>query len=241
MLHKQTVIFDLGGVLVREAEVNLHKAQSEKLQALLNGQLPRVRIFNRAFEFVALVGGSDYKVPWILGTVSGNEVVTVIKENIDKAEFDSFFNDPYERALIKHGIEFIVVPELLVELTDIMHEGLEFVKKCKAHGIEVVIISNWDPESFVLLKASIPDLFNLFDEKNIIIPQMAGVTKPAVQIYDYTIKNLGLDVSQCFFIDDSKANAEGARSCGITSVHHKNWHETERELVLCGLMVKNPN
>jgi len=101
-LPQQAVIFDLGGVLLREAEVNLHKANSDALKLLLGDNLPQIRIFNRAFEFAALFCGSDCKTGWILGTISGKEIVDKIKENIDNVEHDNFFRDEHERSLIKH-------------------------------------------------------------------------------------------------------------------------------------------
>lgn len=239
MIQQQAVIFDLGGVLLREAEVNLHRAQSENLQRILADKPQAIRIFNRAFEFAALLCGAQCKYGWILGTVSGHEIVSKIKENIDKQEHDGFFQNHYERGLIKHGIEFVVLPDLLVDLTETIHEGLEFVKKCKSSGIKVSIISNWDPQSFEILKTKIPELFSLFDETLIIIPQMVGKIKPEWEIYDYTVKKINLDASQVFFVDDSTANVEGAQKYGIKSVHHKNWQETEHELKKQGLKLEN--
>lgn len=95
-----------------------------------------------------------------LGTTSGNHIVNKIKENIDKAEFDKFFNNAHERALIKHGIEFVLMPDLLVKHTEIIHEGFEFIKKCKDNNIKLAIISNWDPESFKIIKNKLPEFFN---------------------------------------------------------------------------------
>jgi FMN phosphatase YigB (HAD superfamily) len=238
MVAKQVVIFDLGGVLLSEAEVNLHKTDSPVLQELLFREQPR-RIFNRAFEFAALLYGKECKSLWILGELSGNEIVTKIKEHIDSSEFDSFFVDEYERLLIKHGIEFILSSKFLVPLTEVVTEGCEFVKKCKKQGIEVAIISNWDPESFTLLKAHLPKFFALFDEQYVIIPQMVGKTKPSTEIYAHMIKVLGVELSECFFVDDSRANVEGAQCYGIKAVHHKNWQDTENQLKMMGLILGN--
>ncbi|MFI5332621.1 MAG: HAD-IA family hydrolase, partial [Candidatus Babeliales bacterium] len=103
--------------------------------------------------------------------------------------------------------------------------------------IEVAIISNWDPASFALLKAHLPEFFNLFNEKHMVIPQMIGKTKPSAEIYEYTVKILGVDPLDCFFVDDSAINVAGAQQCGIKAVHHKNWQDTERELLQIGLML----
>lgn len=235
---EQVVIFDLGGVLLREAEVNLHKAKSVGLKQLLDGDLPKIRIFNRAFEFAALFCGLDCKNDWILGAIFGKQIVDKIKENIDRDEYRSFFKDEYERSLIKYGIEYVLLPDHLVDLTEVVSEGVEFIKKCKSSGIKLAIVSNWDPESFLKIKIKAPELFNLFEEENIIIPQMAGKIKPNVEIYDYAIKKINCDPSDCFFIDDSKTNIEGAENYGIKSVHHKNWQDTEQALKRLGLRLR---
>lgn len=168
----------------------MHKANSKDLQLLFQANLSQIRIFNRAFEFAAFFCGDNCRNEWILGTTSGSNIVNTIKENIDKSEFDKFFNNAHERALIKYGIEFVLMPDLLVEYTEIIKEVFEFVKKCKDNNIKLAIISNWDPGSFKLMRAKLPEFFNLFHEDHIVIPHMLGKTKPALEIYDYTVKNL---------------------------------------------------
>jgi FMN phosphatase YigB (HAD superfamily) len=237
-MKQQIVIFDLGGVLLREAEQNLHKAPSESLQKILAGELPKLRIFNRAFEFAALFCGPACKSGWIMGTLSGHEIVSTIKQHIDSTEHNNFFKNHYERDLIKHGIEFILVPELLADLTEVIHEGVAFVKKCQSSGVKSGIISNWDPESFALLKTKMPEFFSLFGDDLVVIPQMVGKIKPQREIYDYTVKKINLDPRCFFFVDDSAANVAGAQECGIKAVCHRNWQETEAELITQGLKLK---
>lgn len=238
-MNKQAVIFDLGGVLVSEAEVNLHKTKSENLQKVLAGNVPKIRIFNRSFGFASLFCGLNCKSDWILGDISGEEIVSKIKENIDKPEYADFFKDTYEKDIIKHGIASILLPDLLIDLSEIIQEGFEFIKKCKSNNIQISIISNWDPASFILLQSKIPELLNLFEKNLIVIPQLVGNVKPAWEIYDYTVKAINLPLESCYFIDDSQANVEGAQKYGIKSIHHKNWKETEHELIKLGLDLRS--
>lgn len=237
--NKQLVILDLGGVLVSEAEANLHKAKNLELQKILSGNAPKIKIFNRAFEFASLFCGAQCKNDWILGRTSGAKIVSKIKENIDNIEHANFFTNQYEKDLIKYGIEFVLLPNLLIELTEIILEGFDFIKKCKNNNIELGIISNWDPESFLILKKKLVKLFNLFDEKNIIIPQMVGSTKPDFKIYEFAIQNTKIDIENCFFIDDGLTNVKAAQNYGIKSVMHKSWIDTEKELINLGLKFKN--
>lgn len=236
---EQTVIFDLGGVLLQEAENNLHKAKSDALIQLLTLHTAHRKMFNRAFDFAQQISGKNYIAEWITGTTNADEIVTLIKDNIDNNEYDSFFNNEQERSLIKHAIEFVIMPDLLVSLTELIPAGLAFVEKCKKNNITVGIISNWDPASFRLIIKKMPHLFEHFNQEYIIIPCMVGKKKPSPEIYDYAIKKMKADPSQCFFIDDSAANVMGAHECGLKAVLHKNWQDTEQKLIDYGLRLKN--
>ena len=163
----------------------------------------------------------------------------IIKANIDNPAYASFFTDEYERTLIKHGIEYVITPELLVQLTEVIEEGLEFLRACKASGIEVGIISNWDPISFGILRAQIPEFFSLFPEHHITLPHIAGAAKPSRAIYEHALQKMNVDRAHCFFIDDSKVNVIAAQEYGIMSVHHTDWKTTKQELMLCGLKLKD--
>lgn len=132
--------------------------------------------------------------------------------------------------MVRH---FILDPHKLVPLTLLNKEGLKFVKKCKQHGIRILILSNWDPHSFQLIKEKFPELFSLFDEHDIVIPAYIGLIKPEDAAFDYMIRTL--DIARTFFVDDSAANVNAARKYGITSIVHHNWQQTEQELIQNGM------
>jgi FMN phosphatase YigB (HAD superfamily) len=223
------VIFDLGGVLLHEAETNMGQSLPLDIDIeRVNGKPPR--IFNRMFEFIGLIFKHDCKRAWIMGTLSGRELVQRIQAVIDNEEFDSFFHSKQERNLIKYGSEFILIPEKLVALTTLDEEGLALVKKCKEHGMRLGILSNWDPESFVLVREKFSELFQLFDSNDVIIPADVGSIKPEISLYEYLIKNVIQDAKDAVFIDDSARNVTAAVACGMKGIVHRNWQQTEREL-----------
>jgi FMN phosphatase YigB (HAD superfamily) len=234
---KQTIFFDLGGVILREAESNLHKAEDTQLQKILNGSLPTYKIFYPAFELAQHFCGNNCQANWFLGTTTGQEIVSAIEDNIDKSEYDYLFANQELRSLIKHGSKHVLLPDLATNLTEIIDEALLFLEKCKKKNIEIAIISNWDPYSFELIKNKFPELFNLFPEQNIIIPAQIGVCKPSVKIYEHAIKKLECNLNESFFVDDNQKNIESSQSYGITSIHHKNWEDTETELKSRGLLI----
>lgn len=57
----------------------------------------------------------------------------------------------------------------------------------------------------------------------------AGCMKPAVEIFEITIKELDLDPSQTFYIDDLLPNIETARQLGFRTFHYADARHAELE------------
>lgn len=235
MLKNKAIIFDLGGVLLDEPERNLTKGLPFASLGIPDSA-GNVRIFNRLFEFAQLFYGDvDCKKMWLMGTLSSNKIVQKVKEYIDLPEHYSFFKDSNERNLIKYGAEHILISVQLAELTELNPQGIAFVQRCKQQGIRCLVLSNWDPESFELIKHKFPKLFSLFDEKDIFIPANLGFMKPEAQAFEKVINKAGLDKSTTLFIDDSPMNVVGAQMCNIHAVYHREWGETEKMVKQIGL------
>jgi len=230
------IIFDLGGVLLQEADIHLSRVIPAHVDVeRINGQIPR--IFNRMFDFADLIFKRPCKKDWFMGTITGAEIVQKIQVCIDLDEYSSFFKNMQEKNLIQHGSEFILLPHKLISLTFIDLDGFEFVKKCKKSGRRIMILSNWDAQSFALIKNKFSELFNLFDPNDIVIPAYAGFMKPEIEIYRHMIEKLKLDSSKTFFVDDVAKNIATAKECGIRGVVHCNWKQTEQELLHSGLQI----
>lgn len=227
---KSVIIFDLGGVVFKEAEFfvyeNLPKEIKEKIPESFRGQ----RIFLRAFDFVHHVTQTDYKKAWLMGTVSGNDIVEHIHKHIDKPEYANFFKSDQERLLIKHGAWMILAPEELAQWTLLIPEALQFITQCKEKNLRLAILSNWDPLSFPFLQKKFPELFSLFDTHDIFIPARCSAMKPDSAVYDYVLKTMNVKSTDCIFIDDSKANITSAQQCGIASILHTDWDSTINEI-----------
>ena len=216
-MKQPLIFFDLGGVLLLEADRSVKKLAKHA----------HINLFLRTFEFASLLLGPDTKDKWFLGELASSDIIDAINNNIDTPQYASFFQDADELNLIKYGCRSFLVPELLAENTHIIPEGLEFVKKCKANDIEIAIISNWEKPSFELVRNKMPELFNLFDDRTTIIPAKVGYTKPHPKIYEYSLHLTGHTPESCIFIDDSASNVAGAQKYGIPSILHKNWKDTE--------------
>jgi FMN phosphatase YigB (HAD superfamily) len=229
-MKKYNLILDLGGVAFKEPEHFVFENLPSEIRTQFPADFKPPRIFLRAFDFVHLITNTDLKQPWLMGTASGTLVAQSISENIDKSEHKNFFRDESERLLIKHGAPMMLVPEQLAQWSILHKDALEFVKGCKAQDLRLLILSNWDPESFELLQKKYPEFFAHFDNEDIFIPATLGYSKPDPKAFDEIIKNRNLDLQKIIFIDDSATNVKAAQEYGLTAILHRDWDQTRLSL-----------
>jgi putative hydrolase of the HAD superfamily len=54
--------------------------------------------------------------------------------------------------------------------------------------------------------------------------------KPEPAIYRLTCERLGVEASECLFIDDIEVNCDAARAIGMTAVHFRDDEQAIREI-----------
>lgn len=226
VLGHSVIILDLGGVVFKEPEFFVYDTLADDIKQQMPQEYKQRRIFLRAFEFVNLVAQKDLKMDWLFGRISGDEVARIIKENIDKPTFVSFFQSPYEQILIKHGADMMFNPKQLAHYSYPYPQAPAFIQKCQKNGIRILILSNWDPLSFKLLVSMHSAIFESIPAQDIFIPAFTGFAKPQPESYEYVLNKAGLKAEDCLFIDDSKNNVEAAKKCGIKGVFHTSWEST---------------
>jgi HAD superfamily hydrolase (TIGR01509 family) len=100
---------------------------------------------------------------------------------------------------------------------------LTALRKAKQSGLKTALLSNadgwWQPPA---------TWQGLFDAT--IISGEVGLAKPQTEIYLLTAKKLGLEPSQCVFVDDLAINVYGAKEAGMVGVHHRSTESTLEEL-----------
>jgi len=99
--------------------------------------------------------------------------------------------------------------------SNLLPDLIPFIKALKKQGVPLYVLSNWDPESFALLKEKYSDLFELFD--GCIISGNVGCIKPQPEIFSYLKKNIPT-CSICF-LDDQQENLDAAQAVGIYTIH----------------------
>jgi epoxide hydrolase-like predicted phosphatase len=113
-----------------------------------------------------------------------------------------------------------------VEHTAPNEKTIEIIKKLKANGYEVVVLSNTiEPHAaYHKLKKNF-DLFSF-----VFLSFEIGMRKPDRELYEYVLKQLNVHPEQCLFVDDSEKNVLAAEEVGMHAIHFKNAEQLEAEL-----------
>jgi epoxide hydrolase-like predicted phosphatase len=136
------------------------------------------------------------------------------KGDVEEAEFERRFAERLGLASSEGLIE-----RLFVGMTP-LEEMIEVVRVARAAGLKTALLSNsWSVGSYD--RAMLDELFDVA-----VISGEVGMHKPEPEIYKLTVEKLGVEASECVFIDDLRENCEGAESIGMTAIRHRHAGET---------------
>lgn len=238
LCYSANIIFDLGGVLIQHGkshfinQINI-KSFITYLIKLNNPLLLKHRLFellrnipaSKINTFYAGDGDEngkklpDIMCEWLTGDKTSNQIKNLA---LDFLENKPDFCNPGEKDIFIQLINLMFTPLDFSKSSILSQEGLKFVKKCKDSGHKLFILSNWDLESSFIITKQFPELFDLFDQNNIVFSGRIGLIKPDPKIYEYLIEKYNLDPKECIFFDDQAINVESAKKAGIYSVICKN-------------------
>lgn len=153
---------------------------------------------------------------WLQGSFSSSEILTLIESSIKNNS--AWFKCQAEKRIIQNTARLIFTPEIFVGSRKISPAGIAFIKKCKKQGHRIYGLSNWDAQSFTVLKQQHPELFDLFD--GVVISAEAKANKPHATIYQTLLARYELKPEDCWFIDDQQENIDAAKKLGINAVRH---------------------
>jgi len=215
----KNIFFDIGGVLFDTSKTAV-MSKLGIIECMCNSDIE-----NRSFEFMCFMDPeksdecATFKgrplpsilCKWQKGKMTCHELCQKVQDCI--AQNPNFFKNKTEKKLIKQ-ISELVLPENYLEITKPLYEGFKLAKECKKLGHHIFILSNYDPEHFELLKEEYPKLFEIFDDKDIVLSGNIGIMKPNKKIFKYVINKYKLDPKDCIFIDDQEENLEAASQAG---------------------------
>lgn len=95
-------------------------------------------------------------------------------------------------------------------------ESFALAQELKNKGHTLYALSNMGHVCADYLQAHAP-FWSLF--KDVVISARVGLLKPEPAIFAHMLTQFGLSADDCLFFDDTLANVEAARSCGIQAIH----------------------
>lgn len=102
-------------------------------------------------------------------------------------------------------------------VSGVFEDNVVLLHRLRKAGVPNYCITNFSGPKFTLAQRRFPFLAG-FD--GIIVSGDERLLKPDPAIYRLLLDRYGLAARDCVFIDDSKANVEGARSVGMHAIHY---------------------
>lgn len=244
----QAVIFDLGGVLYDKSRIRALRQMKQSLfvRYMMSGYNPR-HIQKRYFEVLEqihpsrlLKPNSSYQglmVPQLIndnmaGAVSNEEAIKIFREGIEKIPIA-----PVEKRLLLAINEFTFSPKaiasVLVPLDGVilLHDFVQY--RAKFPHLKLILLSNFETESFLAVKQKHKDVFDQFDD--LIISGDIKLIKPDPAIFQHVLDKHKLEASKCLYFDDAPENIEAAQEMGIKGVQFTTLKDVREKLFQMGV------
>jgi len=257
--NAKVLIFDLNGVLIEKSSMKIGWQLStlDLISYSISAPTSKADLEKRYREFLNLMASKDpenlrgkfqgEQLPyimneWLRGKKTAQDVIDFMNKFIK--DYEPFFLSKTEISIVKQ-INDLMLPSKLVKIMAPIQPMLKLVQECSKmvdkdgkplH--DLFIISNWDKESFDLVKQQHAKVFASFKPEQIIISGHVNLIKPEAELFEYVIKKFKLNAKDCIFIDDQIENTQAAEKLGITGVHHKNADDTREQLTKLGIFNK---
>lgn len=117
----------------------------------------------------------------------------------------------------------------ILEFAEPVPEAVEIIKKLKARGVKMAIVTNITPELLEHQRKKVETLgiAELFDA--VVFSAELGVHKPDRRIFDHTADLLGVPNDQCLFVgDDPESDVAGALAADMEVVWLDRWQDDDR-------------
>jgi HAD superfamily hydrolase (TIGR01549 family) len=231
--HENVVVFDLNGVLFDKTAVRpyINKLGLSTIGSYLLIDRKKIADLKKALFLtlhkigpmtdtvdVSSVPQDDegnelphLMVEWLQGKIAGSTIIEAINNAV--THNPSWFSCPTERILINRLADAIFNPITFATTQRLHADAHHIVSTLKDKGYKVYILSNWDKDSFDIIRKKYEPFFDLFD--GMIISGNVGFAKPELPIYECLLKEIGVTPNECIFIDDQPINIAQAKKIGI--------------------------
>ncbi|MDB5202891.1 MAG: hypothetical protein JWQ27_2300 [Ferruginibacter sp.] len=126
--------------------------------------------------------------------------------------------------------------DYMCSLSTADNEMIAFIKALKAqHGLKIVAVNNESRElnNFRINKFGLNEFIDFFVSSCYIDRR-----KPGKGIFDLALELAQVAKEAIVYIDDTKMFVEVGQELGLTSIAHKNWEDTAKQLASLGLALR---
>lgn len=265
--YTKIIVWDLGHVLFETSRLSVALyAKTEFLNYMLHGNNPgnvrkllfdvldAARVHEPRNTTVPDEKGnsiSNVMCDFQAGTKTPAQLLEEMNQTIERMYAEGYFNHVCERDLIAKVVQTIFNPEAFAQTTRPISAGVALLQECIAQRDEqgntvheMMILSNWDPQSFEILKtlAHGKKVLDHFKPENMVVSGFFGtkdMLKPSHTTFKYVL-SLKKDIasSEFVFIDDQIRNVEAARACGMQAIQvvDGNYDDVRQELQRLGVL-----
>jgi 2-haloacid dehalogenase len=117
-------------------------------------------------------------------------------------------------------------------VSGVIEDNVALLDRLRQAGVPTYCITNFSGPKFIEARERFPFLES-FD--GVIVSGDERLLKPDAEIYYLLLNRYGLDAPDCVFIDDSKANVEGARAVGMHAIQYAEPMDLATELRRYGI------
>lgn len=137
-------------------------------------------------------------------------------ERFDRGQSLHDFTAELAAANPSYAREVLALRERWIETIGAVNEDVvAILRELRDAGVPVYALSNWNADTFALVEPLHPFL-GWFD--GLVISGREGLVKPEPAIFELLADRYGFALGDALFIDDSRANVDGARSAGMDAV-----------------------
>lgn len=193
---------------------------------------------------------SDIYCEYLACNVPSSTMLVEIAQSIEDLAREGYFKNTLQQKLVAATMETIFTPQLYAHYMHPVKKGIALLKLCAEKmdkngkpANQMMILSNWDCESFPILqqKKNSQKVFKYFKEENIFISGQFNTVeglKPCHWVFNYLIDYKNLKPSDFILIDNAPENVAGAHQCGMHAIHlnKHNYAEVEAKLRKLGAL-----
>ncbi len=240
----KTVIFDLGDVLFRTSKRTKASIliptmfQNPTLLYKVIGMDIKEEFFKLLHEIPAQSTQPMYnqskKIPLIMADWMTGRDINEIKDLVEKAIEKSSHSNSIKN-LFRSIAHLMFDAQTLANSQAPINAMAKLAKNLKQKGYKLYVLSNWETDSYKLVRKQHPELFNLFD--GIMVSGEEKMGKPNPEFYQKLLEKYHIDADQCLFIDDEINNTKAAQQLGIQSIVCKNTAAVCKDFIKLGVMI----